>query len=432
LTVGAIIRRFGGAFLRQFPETAPSVARTLSDLSACRTAALGGQVRRCGQCGLFDYRYHSCGNRHCPQCGGQKRADWLEKRRAELLDVPYFHVVFTRPHTLSALILGNRALLYDLLFEASSQTLLEVAANRQHLGARIGVLAVLHTWGQQLEHHPHVHGVVPGGGLACAANGNVDEPWRWQSCSPTYFLPVDVLSQVFRGKYLAGLRRAYQRGQLCFAGTTTDLADLRAFTALVDELYTKDWVVYAKEPFGGPEQVLKYLTGYTHRVALSNRRLVEVTEQEVTFTWKDYTANGQQREMTLSGEEFVRRFRLHILPRRLVRIRQYGLLANRDRGERLARCRALLGMSAQAESARSALPASRVTVGWWLLGWLLLSSDAAGLLAAGWQALALSQAAGPEDACLWCGCCCWETVWQQERPRSRRIGSRRKQGYDSS
>jgi hypothetical protein len=431
VTVGAIIRRFGAAFLGQHPHTAPSVARTLSDLSVCRTATLGGQVRRCGQCGLFDYRYHSCGNRHCPQCGGQKRADWLEKRRAELLAVPYFHVVFTLPHTLNALILGNRALLYDLLFEASSQTLLEVAANPNHLGVRIGVLAVLHTWGQQLVHHPHVHCVVPGGGLACDANGNVDEPWRWQSCSPTYLLPVSVLSQVFRGKYLAGLRRAYQRGELRFAGSTAGLADPRAFAALVDELYTKDWVVYAKEPFGGPDQVLKYLTGYTHRVALSNRRLVQVTEQEVTFNWKDYTANGQQKEMTLSGEEFVRRFSLHILPRHLVRIRQYGLLANRDRGERLARCRTLLGMSARPESARPALPKSRVTVGWWLLAWLLLTSDSAELLAAGWQALALSLAARPEEACLWCGGCCWETVWEQERPRRKRVSGRKK-GCDSS
>jgi hypothetical protein len=407
------------------------VARTLSDLSACRTAALGGQVRRCDHCGLFDYRYHSCGNRHCPQCGGQKRADWLEKRRAELLDVPYFHVVFTLPHTLSALILGNRQVLYDLLFAASAQTLLEVATNPKHLGARIGVLAVLHTWGQQLEHHPHVHCVVPGGGLACDTSGQVAEPWRWQSCRPTFFLPVKVLGQVFRGKYVAGLRRAYQQGELHFAGSTTEWAEPTRFAALLDGLYAQDWVVYAKEPFGGPEQVLKYLTGYTHRVALSNHRLVALTQQEVTFTWKDYRDDCRHKEMTLSGVEFVRRFCLHILPRGLVRIRQYGLLANRDRGERLAGCRALLGMSAPPEAAQPALPASRLAVGWWLLGWLLLSSGSAELLAAGLQALALALAERPEDACPWCGGCCWETVWQQQRPRRQRVG-RRRQGYDSS
>lgn len=403
------------------------MARTLSALSACRTQALGGQVRRCGHCGLIDYRYHSCGNRHCPQCGGHKRAAWLEKRRAELLDVPYFHVVFTLPHTLSALMLGNREVLYDLLLEASAQTLLEVAAKARHLGARVGVLSVLHTWGQQLEHHPHVHCVVPGGGLACDRSGAVAEPWRWQSCRPTFFLPVKVLGQVFRGKYVAGLRRAYARGELRFAGSTADLAERAAFEALLAGLYTKDWVVYAKEPFGGPEQVLKYLTGYTHRVALSNSRLLRVTE-EVTFTWKDYSADCQRKEMTLAGVEFVRRFCLHILPRGLVRIRQYGLLANRDRSERLARCRALLGMSAAAAGPQPALRSGRLVLGWWLLAWLLLASGSAELLAAGLQALALSVAAGREDACPWCGEYRWETLWQQERPP---VSGRRKK-IDSS
>jgi hypothetical protein len=405
------------------------VTRTLSALSACRTQALGGHVLRCGHCGLIDYRYHSCGNRHCPQCGGQKRATWLEKRQAELLDVPYFHVVFTLPHRLSALVLGNREVLYDLLFAASAQALLEVAANPRHLGARVGVLSVLHTWGQQLEHHPHVHCVVPGGGLACDRSGTVADPWRWRSCRPTFFLPVKVLSQVFRGKYMAGLRRAYARGELRFAGSTADLAERAAFEALLAGLYAKDWVVYAKEPFGGPEVVLKYLTGYTHRVALSNSRLVQVTTEEVTFTWKDYTADCQQKEMTLAGVEFVRRFCLHILPRGLVRIRQYGLLSNRDRGERLAQCRALLGMSKQTAQPR---PGGRLVLGWWLLATLLLSSGSVELLAAGLQALSLAAVPGPEDGCPWCGCCRWVTLWAQERPRGRGAGSRRRKGYDSS
>ena len=416
MTVGAIIRRFGSAFLRQYPHTVPGVLPTLRDLSRCRTAALGGHVRRCRHCGLIDYRYHSCGNRHCPQCGGQKRAAWLEQRRAELLDVPYFHVVFTLPHTLSALALGNRELLYGLLFEASAQTLLEVAANPKHLGARIGVLAVLHTWGQQLEHHPHVHCVVPGGGLACAPDGTPEQPWRWRSCRPSFFLPVRVLGQVFRGKYLAGLRRAYDRGELRFAGSTTDLADRPTFEALLERLYATDWVVYAKEPFGGPEQVLKYLTGYTHRVAFSNSRLVRVTDQEVTFSWKDYAAHCQRKELTLAGVEFVRRFCLHVLPRRLVRIRQYGLLSNRDRGARLARCRQLLGMSPAAQAPPVAA-SGRLVLGWLLLGWLLLYSGSEELQAAGLQALSLSWATGTQDACPWCGSGCWETLWQQERPR---------------
>ena len=390
-------------------------------------------MRRCRGCGLIDYRYHSCGNRHCPQCGGCKRAAWLEKRRAELLDAPYFHVVFTLPHTLSALVLGNREVLYGLLFEASAQTLLEVAANPRHLGARIGVLAVLHTWGQQLEHHPHVHCVVPGGGLACDGGGAVEEPWRWRSCRASFFLPVKVLGQVFRGKYVDGLRRAYQRGELRFAGGTAELADRPAFEALLQGLYTTDWVVYAKPPFGGPEQVLKYLTGYTHRVALSNSRLVRLTEEGVTFTWKDYAANCRHREMTLSGVEFLRRFCLHVLPRGVVRIRQYGLLSNRDRSERLGRCRELLGMSPDPAEAQPASGGGRVALGWWLLGWLLLSSGSVELLAAGLRGLTLAlAAAGSEESCPWCGNRCWETLWQQERPRHPDAQEDSGEGYDSS
>jgi hypothetical protein len=404
----------------------------LRDIGQCRTAALGGQVLRCSQCRLIDYRYHSCGNRHCPQCGGSKRAAWLEKRRSELLDTPYFHVVFTLPHTLSTLVLGNREVLYGLLFEASAQTLLEVAANPKYLGGRIGVLAVLHTWGQQLEHHPHVHCVVPGGGLACDTDGGLKQPWRWRSCQPTYFLPVRVLSQVFRGKYIAGLRRAYQRGQLGFAGSATELAAPAAFEAFLQGLYAKDWVVYAKEPFGGPQQVLAYLTGYTHRVALSNSRLVRVTEEEVTFSWKDYAGNGQHKEMTLSGLEFLRRFCLHVLPPGLVRIRQYGLLANRDRSERLARCRELLGMSQPPARAGTSLPTGGLALAWWLLAGLLLSSGSAELLEAGLQALALAVAARPEDSCPWCGCCCWETLWQGERPRGSNKGECSDEEDDSS
>jgi hypothetical protein len=338
--------------LQRWPQC-PHVRQTLQDLALCRTPELGGHVTQCDHCGEVRYHYHSCGNRNCPQCGGSKRAAWLAKCQADLLPVPYFHVVFTLPHELSALALGNRELLYRLLFDSAKETLLEVAADPKHLGARIGVLMVLHTWGQKLEHHPHVHCVVPGGGLAVPAktSGNTttvpgDQVPRWVSCRPNWFLPVQVLGQVFRGKYLAALRAAYQAGQLQFAGTTLPLASPTAWAAWIRALYQKNWVVYAKEPFGGPEQVLKYLTGYTHRVALSNHRLVRLQDDRVTFTWKDYADGCRRKEMTLEAVEFVRRFALHIIPKGLVRIRQYGLLAHRDRGERLALCRSLLATPA--------------------------------------------------------------------------------------
>ena len=262
-------------------------------------------------------------------------------------------MVFTLPHELSALALGNRELMYRLLFASAKETLLEVAADPKHLGARIGVLMVLHTWGQKLEHHPHVHCVVPGGGLAvptpapgATATESAAQAPRWVSCRPDWFLPVPVLSPVFRGKYLAALRQAYHAGELQFAGSTVPLASPQAWRSLVRALYQKEWVVYAKEPFGGPEQVLKYLTGYTHRVALSNRRLVKLQDDRVTFTWKDYANGCRRKEMTLDAWEFVRRFALHIVPKGLVRIRRFGLLAHRDRGERLALCRSLLAAGA--------------------------------------------------------------------------------------
>jgi Putative transposase/Transposase zinc-binding domain len=342
------VRQFGADFLERWPQC-PHVRQTLRDLALCRTPALGGHVTECDHCGEVRYHYHSCGNRSCPQCGGTKRAAWLARCEADLLPVPYFHVVFTLPHELSALALGNRELMYGLLFDSAKETLLEIAADPKHLGARIGVLMVLHTWGQNLEHHPHVHCVVPGGGLAVPDQATLNTPSipaaeapHWVSCRPNWFLSVKVLSPVFRGKYLAALRAAYQAGQLQFAGSTSPLATPAAWGTLIRVLYQKDWVVYAKEPFGGPEQVLKYLTGYTHRVALSNRRLVKIEDDRVTFTWKDYADGCRRKEMTLDAVEFVRRFAMHIVPKGLVRIRRYGLLAHRDRGKRLMLCRSLL------------------------------------------------------------------------------------------
>ncbi len=405
MSVGAILRQHGAAFVRQYRQTPLGVQRVLARLAACRTAALGGHVTECGHCGDVRYRYHSCGERHCPACGGSKRAAWLERRRAELLEVPYFHVVFTLPHQLSALVLGNRRLLYPLLMRTAAQTLLDVAADPKHLGARLGVLAVLHTWGQQLEHHPHVHAVVPGGGLT-------SDGQRWLACRPNFLLPVKVLGKVFRGKYLEGLRQAYVAGTLQLGGSTAALAEPTTFAALLDELYGTAWVVYAKQPFGrDPELVLKYLARYTHRVALSNARLVRVSKDAVTFTYKDYADGCQRKEMTLPALEFVRRFAMHVVPGRLVRIRQYGLLANRGRGARLAQCRRLLPSVAQ--RAGTATPSCRYDYRWLILMTLLLAGATP-------AALAQSEQWRHAPACAICGSAL-RTLWQAPRPSSHKL-----------
>jgi hypothetical protein len=343
--LGQVVRRHADQFLERWPHP-DYVQGTLKDIAVCRTSHLGGHIAVCDHCGEIQYHYHSCGNRHCPQCGGSKRAAWLARCQADLLAVPYFHVVFTLPHELGPLALGNRKLMYGLLFTCAQDTLLEVAANPTHLGARIGALMVLHTWGQKLEHHPHIHCVVPGGGLAVAG----EEP-SWVPCKPNWFLPVKVLSALFRGKYLAALRAAHTAGEIQFVGGRNALARPEVWDRLIESLYQKSWVVYAKEPFGGPEQVLKYLTAYTHRVALSNRRLVKLENDCVTFTWKDYSDNCKRREITLGAVEFLRRFALHIVPPRFVRIRRCGLLANRGRTERLALCRSLLTAGSAVSSA---------------------------------------------------------------------------------
>jgi hypothetical protein len=368
--------------------------------------------------------------------------------------VPYFHVVFTLPHELSALALGNRELLYRLLFDSAKETLLEVAADPKHLGARIGVLMVLHTWGQQFEHHPHVHCVVPGGGLAVPAKATggtsgdeVAEAPRWVSCRPNWFLSVRVLGRVFRGKYLAALRAAHQGGKLRFAGSTLPLTNPAAWRAVVRALYAKEWVVYAKEPFGSPEQMLRYLTGYTHRVALSNRRLVKVQDDRVTFTWKDYADGCQRKEMTLDAVEFMRRFALHIIPKGLVRIRQYGLLAHRDRGERLALCRSLLAAgegptwppeneatpprptgelgdhtpSQHGTAPESSLvepqPASSSRLGMAVLAALISLGVSSGSTAPSATSAAVAPAAVVvEDRCPDCGLGRMQTIWQAGRP----------------
>ncbi len=320
------------------------------DLSACRTAALGGWLEQCSACGQYEYHYRSCGNRHCPKCQASRRAAWLEREAGYLLPVEYHHLVFTLPQPVALLAPDNPRLVYGLLLQASIQTVLEVAANPKHLGAQVGLTAVLHTWGQTLSLHPNVHLLASGGGLSCNRRGEVEDEPVWRSCRPGFFLPVRVLSALFRGKVLAGLRQAYEQGQLLCRGPQAALADPRVWLEWWQGLARQAWVVYSQPPCAGPEVVLKYLARYSFRVALSNSRLVAVTEDEVTFHYKDYRRRGQVRQMTLSGPEFARRFLQHVLPRGLVRVRHAGLLANRGREAKLPLCRSLLGQTVTTDS----------------------------------------------------------------------------------
>ena len=307
----------------------------MKELALCRTAALGGHLDQCDQCGHCQPSYNSCRNRHCPKCQAAARGEWLEARCAELLPVGYFHVVFTLPEEIAQIALQNKAVIYNLLFQTSAQALQEIAADPRHLGAEIGFLSVLHTWGQNLLHHPHIHCVVPGGGIS-------PDRTRWVASPANFFLPVRVLSRVFRGKFLAGLRRAWRDGKLSFHGSLEPLRDDREFQRLIDRAYRREWVVYAKPPFGGAEQVLKYLARYTHRVAISNSRLVSTDNDRVTFRWKDYARGGKCTIMTLLAVEFLRRFLLHVLPAGFQRLRRYGFLANGQSQTKLELCRRLL------------------------------------------------------------------------------------------
>lgn len=335
LEVAHIFRLHGEAF-RQKHKLCRVQLQAMRAIEDCRTAVLGGHLYRCEECGSEKNVYNSCRNRHCPKCQSLDKERWLEKRRDELLPVPYFHVVFTLPEELNVPALGNPEVIYDLLFHSASETLLEIAADPKHLGARLGILAVLHSWGQTLVLHPHLHCIVPGGGPSLDGE-------RWMAAEERFLLPVRVLAPVFRGKFLAGLKDLYQEGRLSLTGGAEKLRDPFEFLSLLDRLYKKSWWVYSKPPFGGPEQVLKYLARYTHRVALANHRLVGLADGKVAFTYKDYSQDGRQRQMMLPAEEFIRRFLLHILPHRFVRIRYYGLFANRHRDQQLERCRALLG-----------------------------------------------------------------------------------------
>jgi Putative transposase/Transposase zinc-binding domain len=336
LEVADILRAHGEAYTARHPVTALQAA-VMRRLAACRTAALGGHVDACGRCGYTRVSYNSCRDRHCPKCQGVKRAAWLEARLERLLPVEHFHVVFTLPVALHPLVLHHPRRLYDLLFQAASQTLLTLAADPKRLGAQLGLTAILHTWGQNLLFHPHLHCVVTGGGLS--PDGS-----RWLATRPGYLLPVKVLARLFRGKFLAGVKEAYHAGELSFAGSVAALAEPEAFRRWLDALYRQDWVVYAKPPFGGAKQVFRYLGRYSHRVAIANSRLVALEDNQVFFRWKDYADDQRTKVMRLTADEFIRRFLLHVLPKRFVRIRHYGLLAGRNVGTKLARCRQLLGV----------------------------------------------------------------------------------------
>jgi hypothetical protein len=336
--VADIFRRYGDDY-RQHHGGSLSVAqrRVMRAIEVCRTAVLGGHLEQCDQCGHERTAYHSCANRHCPKCQSLARAAWLENRRSELLDTQYFHVVFTVPEQIAPIAYQNKKVVYGILFRATAETLRTIAADPKHLGAEIGFFAVLHSWGSNLLHHPHLHCVVPGGGLS-------PEGARWISCRPGFFLPVRVLSRLFRRLFLEYLIKAFDTGKLEFFSSLEPLRERRAFLRHLGPTRAIEWVVYAKRPFVGSEQVLDYVGRYTHRVAISNNRLLDIDDGKITFRYKDYRHDGQQKTMTLDVEEFIRRFLSHVLPDGFQRIRYYGFLGNRYREEKLARCRQLLRM----------------------------------------------------------------------------------------
>jgi hypothetical protein len=340
LEVADVFRRYGEAYRQKFiASLSTAQRRVMKAIEVCRTAALGGHVEVCDRCGHQRIFFNSCSDRHCPKCQSLARAEWIENRQSELLHVPYFHVVFTVPEEIADIAFQNKRTVYGILFRATAETLTTIAADPQHLGAEIGFFAVLHTWGQTLLFHPHLHCVVPGGGLS-------PDGKTWISCRPRFFLPVEVLSCLFRRLFLKYLQKAFDSGQLQFSGSLEKLRDPHQFRRYLAPLKNSKWVVYAKPPFGGPQQVLDYVGRYTHRVAISNNRLLDIENDRVSFRWKDYRDNGQQKTMTLSAEEFIRRFLIHVLPDGFQRIRYFGFLCNRYRQDKLVQCRQLLGMPA--------------------------------------------------------------------------------------
>jgi hypothetical protein len=355
LEVADILRDHGPAWRKAHAgHVSLEQLKVMSAIERCRTAALGGHVARCADCAYTMIAYNSCRNRHCPKCQGAAAKDWLADREAELLPVPYYHVVFTLPAAIADIAYQNKAVVYDLLFKVSAQTLLTIAADPKHLGARIGITAVLHTWGSALTHHPHVHMIVPGAGISLDGQ-------RWVACRLGFFLPVRVLSRLFRRLFLEKLIAAHQAGRLSFFGDYAHLADAQRFAAFLAPLRKAEWVVYAKRPFGGPEAVLAYLSRYTHRVAIANSRLIACNQQGVTFKWKDYRIEGRDRykQMTLATFEFIRRFLIHVLPRGFHRIRHYGLFAKGACAGNIARARELLAVAKLEANPAAAVDANK-------------------------------------------------------------------------
>src|SRR5450755_3987978 len=348
LEVADIFRDHGAAWRRaNVGHVSLDQLKVMSAIESCRTAALGGHVARCEGCAHTVIAYNSCRNRHCPKCQGAAAKQWLAAREADLLPVPYYHLVFTLPAPISDIAYQSKAAIYDILFKASAEAVLTIAADPKHLGARVGITSVLHTWGSALTHHPHVHMIVPGGGISLDGT-------RWMSCRPGFFLPVRVLSRLFRRLFLEKLLAAHQAGRLTFFGNHAVLADPQAFATYLAPSRKAEWVVYAKRPFGGPHAVLAYLSRYTHRVAIANSRLIACDRTGVSFRWKDYRADGRERQkvMTLATAEFIRRFLIHVLPHGFHRIRHYGLLASGTRADNIARARQLLAVpAAQSETA---------------------------------------------------------------------------------
>ena len=347
LEVADIFRGHGPAWRRaNAGHVSLGQLKVMSAIESCRTAALGGHVARCEKCAHSQISYNSCRNRHCPKCQGAAAKDWLAAREADLLPVPYYHVVFTLPAAIADIAYQNKAVIYDLLFKVSAETMLTIAADPKHLGARIGITSVLHTWGSAMTHHPHVHMIVPGGGISLDGE-------RWVACRPGFFLPVRVLSRLFRRLFLERLIATHKANRLKFFGGHVALADTKAFAAYLAPLRRTEWVVYAKRPFGGPQAVLAYLSRYTHRVAIANSRLIACDRSSVTFRWKDYRAEARdcQKVMTLATAEFIRQFLIHVLPSGFHRIRHYGLLASGTRADNIARARRLLDVPAEQHEA---------------------------------------------------------------------------------
>jgi hypothetical protein len=346
LEVADIFRRYGPQYRSANPMPLKRL-RAMSAIETCRTREQGGHIDKCEHCGAETNSYNSCGNRHCPKCQFLKKEKWISAREKDLLPVIYFHVVFTLPHLLNPLVLRNQEVIYEILFKAVSETLRELAANPKHLGAVIGFISILHTWGQNLLDHYHIHNIVPGGGLSLDGR-------KWKSCKNDFFVHEKVLAKLFQGKFLAYLKKLRAENKLIYPGDVSHLASPGAFNALISELYKKKWVVYCKEPFNETKNVIDYLGRYTHRIAISNHRLVKLENDEVSFKWRDYADNNKIKIMPLKADEFIRRFLLHVLPDGFVKIRHYGLFGNRCRKEKLSKCRELLSCAKQEKTEEKA------------------------------------------------------------------------------